>query len=126
MDRRYIDVDGLVWVCHSYDYMENTTEGHKKFYRTAHVSGPFGEWEFTQWGRIGADTLTAQRQCWPMKDMLSRKLAEKRAKGYVSTVDIEVPRLAWVAIVASIKAARLGPPVPDWVGERVPEGGLRK
>lgn len=126
MDRQHFDVDGQRWVIKSYDYLENTRDGHSKFYRAARVVGPLGEYEFVQWGRIGQDTLTAQRQvwpcaAWPARGRISEKLAEKLSKGYERTVDTEVPRLAWVAIVASIKASRMGTLCPDWVHQDVPE-----
>jgi len=124
MDRTYTDADGGQWSARTYDYLENTTPGHSKFYRVARVEGPHGGWEFVQWGRIGASPLSAQRVVNPDCGEASKKLREKRDKGYINTVDTEPAKFVWTSIVSAIKGRMLGDGAPLWTFEAVPPARL--
>lgn len=124
MERTYTDADGQKWSAQTYDYLENTTPGHSKFYRIAVVEGPHGSWEFVQWGRIGSSPLSAQRACNPNCGEVSKKLAEKRRKGYSTAVDTELPKFIWTAIVSAIKGRMQGDGAPLWTYEHVPDARM--
>lgn len=121
MDKTYTDADGLKWILSAYEYMENATPGHYKFYRAAVVILEGARWEFFQWGRIGTSPLSAQRLCQETRWDFGMKVDSKRREGYINAIEPESSKIAWTAIVSAIKGKMRGGGAPLWTYEHVRE-----